>query len=44
MLIPDQARAVPQSRIVTIFSREIAFSRVPMMGFEPIPRFRGNGF
>ena len=29
---------------LTIFTREIAFSRVPMMGFEPIPRLRENGF
>jgi hypothetical protein len=26
------------------FARKHAFSRVPMMGFEPIPRFRENGF
>jgi hypothetical protein len=31
-------------RGLTIFPREIAFSRVPMMGFESISRLRWNGF
>lgn len=26
------------------FFPKAAFLRVPMMGFEPIPRFRENGF